>query len=146
MILSSIPIWAFSLGLLFGGLGFLIPVALEEPLRILREANVFLPMFLLGIYFHPSLEKIRLVLFTVLFRVPLGILIGIVVSLLFLDPMDKVTVILCTSAPIGLMSLIFASEYKKDIRFSSSVVSYSMLISLVLTSALDFIFTAIGLI
>lgn len=146
MILSSVPIWAFILGFLFGGLGLSIPDILQQPLRILKEVNVFLPMFLLGIYFHPSLEKIRLVLFTVLFRVPLGILIGVGVYFIFPDPMDKVTVIMCTSAPIGLMSLIFASEYRKDISFSSSIVSYSMLIGLVLTFVLDLVFKAIGLI
>lgn len=146
MILSSVPIWAFVLGLFFGGLGLAIPDFLQEPLHILKEANIFLPMFLLGFYFHPSLEKVRLVLFTVFFRMLLGLLIGVGISFLFPNPMDKVTLIMCTSAPIGLMSLIFTSEYRKDISFSSSIVSYSMLIGLVLTFVLDLFFKGIGLI
>lgn len=146
MIFSSAPIWAFILGLLFGGLGLSIPDVLQEPLHILKEANIFLPMFLLGFYFHPSLEKIRLVLFTVFFRMLLGLLIGVGISFLFPNPMDKITIIMCTSAPIGMMSLIFSSEHRKDIPFSSSIVSYSMLIGLVLTFVLDFVFKAIRLI
>ena len=69
-------------------------------------------MFLLGFYFHPSLEKIRLVLFTVIFRMHLGLLIGVGISFLFPNLMDKVTLIMSTSALIGLMSLIFTSEFE----------------------------------
>lgn len=146
VILKSAPIWAFVLGLLFGGLGLTIPTFIQEPLRILKEANIFLPMFLLGFYFRPSLEKVRLVFFTVFFRMILGLLIGAGISFLFPNPMDKVTVMMCASAPIGLMNLIFTSEYKKDISFSSSIVSYSMLIGLVMTSVLDWFFKTLGLI
>jgi malate permease and related proteins len=146
IMLRSIPIWAFIIGLIFGTLGLTIPDFLQGTLRILKEANIFLPMFMLGFYFRPSLKKIRLVLFTVSLRMLLGLMIGVGISFLFPNPMDKVTVIMCTSAPIGLMGLIFSSEYRKDTTFSSTVVSYSMLIGLFLTFILDEVFKAIGLI
>lgn len=146
MVLRSMPIWAFFFGITFSYFGLSIPGFLGEPLRIIKQVNIFLPMFLLGVYFRPSLEKLGLVSFTVIFRAILGIAIGLGVSLLFPDPMDKVTIIMCAAAPIGVMGLIFASEYKRDIGFSSSIVSYSMLIGLVVTFTFDTAFRAIGLI
>lgn len=143
-IITSIPLWAFFLGLLFGGLHLTIPQIILDPLLIMKEVNIFLPMFLLGFYFRPSLEKIRLVMFTVFFRMLLGLLAGIGISFFFPNPIDKVTLIMGASAPIGLMSLIFSSEYKKDTRFSSGIVSYSMIGGLVLTFVLDLVFKSIG--
>lgn len=146
LVFKSVPIWAFFIGIIFAQLGLSIPALLQEPLQIIKEVNTFLPMFLLGIYFRPSLDKIGLVSFTVLFRATLGILIGIGVSFFFTDPMDKVTIMMCAAAPIGVINLIFASEYKKDISYCSSIVSYSLLLGLLITYVYDMVFRAIGLV
>ena len=143
--MSSVPIWAFILGLIAGGLDLVIPQSVLKPLSIMREVNVFLPLFLLGFYFVPALDKAKLVIGTVSLRMVMGLTLGVGASFLFANPMDKITVIMATAAPIGLMSLIFASEYDRDIRFSSSVVSYSTILSLIVVTILDYIFVLVGL-
>lgn len=143
--MSSVPIWAFLLGLVAGELGLDVPQPVLTTLLIIKEANIFLPMFLLGFYFVPSLDKVRLVLGTISLRMFLGLTLGVGFSFLFSSPMDKITVIMATAAPIGLLSLIFSSEHKRDTRFASSIVSYSMILSLIVVTVLDYLFCQIGL-
>ena len=143
--MSSVPIWAFVVGLIAGGLDLVIPQSVLKPLTIMREVNVFLPIFVLGFYFLPALDKAKLVIGTVSLRMVIALTLGVGVSFLFANPMDKITVITAAAAPIGLLSLIFASEYDRDIRFSSSVVSYSMILSLIVVTLLEYIFVLVGL-
>ncbi len=143
-ILASVPLWAFFLGLIISLLDLSIPEMFLKPLSILKEVNVFLPMFILGFYFQPTLKQIKLVLFSVTFRMLLGLAIGVVVSFLLTNSMDRITVIMAASAPIGLMSLIFSAEYEKDTQFASSIVSYSMILGLIMCTILDHIFRIIG--
>lgn len=142
--IATVPVWAFLLGLIVGGLNLVIPQSVLTPLTIIREVNVFLPMFVLGFYFVPALDKARLVIGTISLRMLLGLVLGIGFSLFFDNPMDKITIIMATAAPIGLLSLIFASEYNRDTRFSSSIVSYSMILSLVVITILEYAFSLVG--
>lgn len=142
---SSVPIWAFIFGLLMSGFALSIPESLLKPMQIVREVNVFLPIFLLGFYFVPELDRIKLVLGTVSLRMILGLILGIGFSFMFINPMDKITVILAAAAPIGVLSMIFASQFQRNIRFASSIISYSTILALLVVAVLNFIFGIIGL-
>lgn len=143
-VLTSAPLWAFFIGLLLTALDVAIPEFLLKPLGVLKEVNVFFPMFVLGFYFRPTFDRIKFVLFTVFFRMFLGLPLGLAISFLFSNPLDKLTVIMASCAPIGMMSLIFSAEYKKDTFFASSIVSYSMILGLILCSFLDYFFRGLG--
>lgn len=145
-ILTSIPLWAFALGLLCAGLDLTVPQAIQEPLQIMQEVNVFLPMFALGFYFRPALAKIRLVMFTILARSIFGLLIGFGVSFFFANPMDKLTVLMGAAAPIGILSLVFSSEYAKDTDYASNIASYSLILGLIVFTAIDYYFKFLGII
>lgn len=145
-LLSSVPIWAFFLGMIVGELNLTVPEYILKSIAILREVNVFLPMFVLGFYFKPITSNLKLVLGTIFSKMFLGLLIGIGVSFMFHSPMDKITVIMGASAPVGVMSLIFASLYEKDTEFASSLVSYSMILGLIMISILNYFFGLFGLI
>jgi predicted permease len=146
IILFSPPLWAFALGLLFGRTGLIIPEFILKPLLIIKETNAFLPMFVLGFYFLPTLQKIKLVLFTISSRLLLGLLIGLGISYFFVNPLDKIIIIMAATAPVGLLSLIFASEHGRDTKFASDIVSYSMILGLFVCTAIDYIFRYLGLI
>lgn len=145
-IVTSPPVWGMILGLTAGAAGLTIPEFILHPLLIIRETNIFLPMFLLGFYFTPALDRLPLVLSTVFLRAGLGLALGVAFSFLFTSPINKVTVIMMATAPIGLISLIYAAMYDKDVRFASNITSYSMVAGLVICTALDYILRSIGLI
>ncbi|HHV64931.1 MAG TPA: hypothetical protein GXX46_07660 [Peptococcaceae bacterium] len=145
-ILTSIPLWAFALGLFCAGLDLTVPQTIQEPLQVMREVNVFLPMFALGFYFRPALAKIRLVIFTILARSLFGLLIGLAISFFFANPMDKLTVLMGAAAPIGILSLVFSSEYAKDTDYASNIASYSLVLSLIVFTAIDYYFKYLGII
>jgi predicted permease len=144
-LLSSVPIWAFILGLLMSGFALSIPEPLLKPMQIIREVNVFLPIFLLGFYFVPELDRIKLVLGTITLRMILGLILGISFSFMFINPMDKITVIMAAAAPVGILSMIFASHFQRNVRFASSIISYSTILALLVVTVLNYIFNIIGL-
>lgn len=140
-LLKSPNIWALILGILAGIFDISLPSLIIDPLSILRDVNVFLPMFVLGFYFRAEFSELKLALGTIFSRMLLGLTMGIGFSFFFSNPIDKVTIILASSAPIGLISLLFAVEYEKDSGFASNLVSYSMIVGLLMISILNYIFT-----
>lgn len=145
-ILSSPPLWALALGFFFAAMDLTVPEYILQPLLIMKDVNIFLPIFVLGFYFLPALKGIKLVLFTVTVRSLLGLLLGVGISFFFTDPLDKLIVVMAAAAPIGLLSLIYSSEYNRNTTFSSNIVSYSMILSMVLYMLIDIGFRSLGLI
>lgn len=130
--LRSAPVWALILGLLGAGVGVTIAEPIQQILTILKNVNIFLPMFLLGYYFKPLMENAKLVLNTVFLKLSMGLLFGFTVSLVFTDPVDRMIVILCAAAPVGVNSLVYASMYGKDAGYAANLISYSMLAGIIL--------------
>lgn len=75
----------------------------------------------------------------------LGLCLGLGISCLFTEPIDKITIILGSSAPVGAVSLVFASIYGKDTKFASNLVSYSIAFGIILLIILEYSFSAFGL-
>lgn len=144
-LLMSAPIWALLAGLIVGGIGFIIPEFILKPLKIIREVNTFLPMFILGFYFKPAIDNVKLIFGTIFIKMFLGLCFGIMLSFLFTEPLDKITIILASSAPVGVMSLVFASVYGKDTKFAANLVSYSIAVGIVIITILDYSFKIFGL-
>lgn len=143
-LLTSAPIWAIVGGLIIGWLGIVIPEMLLKPLKIIREVNTFLPMFALGFYFKPILDGMKLVMGTIFLKMVLGLILGVGFAMLFGGTMDKITIIMSASAPVGIISLVFASIYDKDTKFASNLVSYSIAFGIVLLMILNYSFTLFG--
>lgn len=142
---KSLPMWAIVVGLTAGALHLQLPLMILKPLEILRDANAFLPMFALGFYFSPDLEDLRHIALLAFMKMGLGLALGIGLSLLFINPLDKMILIMASCAPLGALSLILASLYGKDTRFASNAVSYTIVIGTVMLPILDFAFRLAGL-
>ncbi len=141
----SIPMWAIVVGVMVGVMHTSIPNLLLKPLEILRDANAFLPMFTLGFFFSPDTDDLRHILLLAFNKMGLGLALGISLSFLFSDSLDRMILILAASAPLGALSLVLASLYNKDTRFASSAVSYTILIGTILLLLLDYSFRFLGL-
>lgn len=144
-LLMSAPIWGLVAGLVVGGVGIGIPEFVIKPLKIIREVNTFLPLFVLGFYFKPILDNIKVVFNAIFIKMVLGLCLGISLSFLFTESIDKITIILASSAPVGVVSLVFASVYDKDTKFASSLVSYSIAVGIILLTVLEYSFNVFGL-
>lgn len=64
----SVPIWGVVTGAVVGGLEIVIPEFMMEPLKIIREVNTFLPLFVLGFYINPVLDKTKYIFNAIFYK------------------------------------------------------------------------------
>lgn len=140
----SFPMWALLLGLGAGALQLQLPGMALKSLEILRDANAFLPMFVLGFYFSPATEDARHIALLIFIKMGLGLGLGCLLSFLFSNPLDKMILILASGAPLGALSLILASLYGRDTRFAAGAVSYSIVVGTLMLPLLDWAFRWAG--
>lgn len=66
-------------------------------------------------------------------RTGIGLLLGLLFVYLFdLNGVSRTVVLVCSSAPSGLNTLVFSSMEKLDNEFAASVVSYSVIVGMIL--------------
>ena len=136
-ILRSPPMWGLVLGILLNITHIAIPPFLFNFFNILGNTLVPLSMLALGLSFNPKLSK-PVPAFTVIFiRMVIGLIIGIALVKLFnIQGINKVVVILATSAPIGVLTLTYSSLEKLDTEFAASLVSLGILIGMIYVPAI----------
>lgn len=136
-LLTSPPLIAVAIGL-FLNLNHL--ALLDGPARLLGSLGYMsmpLIMLTLGIYFSPVPYRVLPVFSAVFIRIAIGLLLGFLFVAVFdLKGLSKAVVLVCSSAPSGVTTLVFCSMEKLDNEFAASVVSYSLVISLFLVPLL----------
>lgn len=89
-------------------------------------------MISLGIRFNPRIVNWAALISVISIRIRmiLGLLLGFVFGLLFrLDGLNRLVVLICSAAPVGINTLTFATMEKLDVDFAASLVSLSILIT-----------------
>ncbi|HII15572.1 MAG TPA: AEC family transporter [Nanoarchaeota archaeon] len=128
----SVPLWALAGSIAMNLAGIKLPNAASGFLQITGNMTVPLVMLSLGIYFSPKLVKIRPLLSGLVIRMAFGLFLGFMfVKLFHLEGLNRIIVIICSSAPIGYNTLTFSSLAKLDKEFAASLVSFSVLAGLV---------------
>jgi predicted permease len=138
----SPPLLALIVALCFNLAHFPLPTIAINFFSTVGYLTTPLVMLTLGIYFTPKAPKIAPVFSAVFIRTGIGLLLGLFfVYLLDLKGLSRTVVLVCSSAPSGLNTLVFSSMEKLDNEFAASIVSYSVVVGMFLIPLLLQVFT-----
>lgn len=126
------PIWALLIGIVMNLFSLPVPRAANNLLRELGNPTIPLVMLSLGIYFNFKLKRLSLILLANVIRIFTGLILALFFSeLLHLKGMVRAVLIICSAAPIGYNTLVFATMEKLDKEFAASLVSSTLIIGLI---------------
>ena len=135
--ICSPPLLALIAGLFLNLCHFSIPKVVDQYFNIIGNMTGPLMMLSLGIYFTPKIFKIRTVFFAVFIRMGVGLMLGLMFAYLFkLEGLSKTVVLVLSSAPSGISTLVFSSLEELDNELAASIVSYSVLTGMLLVPIL----------
>lgn len=130
--LSSTPLWALFIAMTLNVTGVALPEVVTEILRSLGSTLIPLYMISLGIRFNLRVVNLKALVSVITIRMLMGLLLGFIfVSLFRLEGLNRVAVLVCSSAPVGLTTLTFATMEKLDTEFAASLVSVSLMIGII---------------
>lgn len=133
----SPPLAALAFALILNLSQVALPEVAIHFLQILGYMTVPLVMLSLGIYFTPVTVKVWPLTTAVLIRMVLGLGLGLIFTRLFeLEGLSRMAVLLCSSAPSGITTLVFSTMEELDKELAAGIVSYSTLTGMVLVPLL----------
>ncbi len=138
--LTKNPIlWAYGVGLLLNVFHIHLAV-LSNLLTVLSQGLLMLVMFLIALEFEPSWSILSLPALSIYLKTAIGITLGCVVSLLFgFTGVERIAVVLGSSMPVSLLTVVYAKEYDLDAQYLASVLSLALpaaiIVAPLLTSA-----------
>ncbi len=125
------PFAGILIGLIFNISGTELPTIINNFLQPLGILTGPLFMLALGMNFKPKLINGKYILCVIFIRVFLGLIISFIfVSLFNIQGMNRIAILLLSSAPTGATTLTYSALEDLDIEFASSLVSYSILFGL----------------
>lgn len=130
-VLLSPPIWAIATAIILNLLHVSLPLVLTNTFQSL--ANLVTPLFMLslGIYFHFSFSKFRVIIPAALIRSGFGLLIGFLVTYVFhVEGLTRTVILLYSATPVGLNTLVFSSLENLDMDFAANIVSFSVFLGI----------------
>lgn len=131
--MRSPPLLALIAALGLNLMNVTLPIIATRFFTIIGYMTMPLVMLSLGIYFSPKAARMLPVLSAVAIRTGIGLLLGLLFVYLFdLKGLSRTVVLVCSSAPSGLNTLVFSSMEKLDNEFAASVVSYSVIVGMLL--------------
>ncbi|MCK5099066.1 MAG: AEC family transporter [Desulfobacteraceae bacterium] len=135
--------WAFVVAISMSLFSVDLPEYLGRFCEDVGQMTSPLILIALGIFFRPQFTNLKLVSITILIRVGLGLTVGAgLASALGLSGQTFAVALLCSAAPVGFMTLTFASIADLDKTFASQVVSASILLGIIYVPILMFLLGA----
>jgi len=114
-----------------------LPSSLEFILELFSEMNVIFAMILLGLNFTFSIKDKHILFSTISIRMLGGGLVAYLISMLFsLSNIERITIIIASSMPIGMTVLFYSLLYKKEQELAANLVSISLVIGFILIAIL----------
>lgn len=124
----SPPLLALIFALFLNMNSIKLPNVATQFLKITGYMTVPLMMLSLGIYYNPKAFMNLSVFSAVFIRMGIGLFLGFIFVYLFnLKGISKEVVLVISSAPSGISTLVFSSMEGLDNEFAASIVSYSVL-------------------
>lgn len=131
--MRSPPLLALVVALFLNLLQVSLPAIATRFFTIIGYMTMPLVMLSLGIYFSPKAARMLPVALAVCIRTGMGLALGLFFVYLFdLEGVSRTVVLVCSSAPSGLNTLVFSSMEKLDNEFAAAVVSYSVIVGIIL--------------
>lgn len=131
------PLIALILGLFVNMNHIAVPDIAAKFLMTIGYMAIPLMMLSLGVFFNPKTVSVFPVLLVLLIRMGFGFVLGLFFVYIFeFKGLTKLVVLVCSSAPTGINTLVFSYMEKLDNEFAASVVSYSVVIGMILVPLL----------
>jgi len=118
--------------------GINLPEVILSPMMLIKNANNFLIMFLVGFYFNIfSLKTHKKILsLSVLAKYSLGFIISLFTLLIPVDSsLERISLFLSPLMPSAMMVIVYSVKNKYDSELASSYVSLTTLISFIIVFA-----------
>ena len=136
-LLTSPPLIALAIGVILNFTGITFDTNVNYLLDLLGGLLTPLLMLSIGIYFNPKLKRIFPVTQVILTRMGLGLILGIMFTLLLgLDDLSNKIIIISSAAPVGFNTLTYASLEELDKEFAAEILSFGIPIGIVTISLL----------
>lgn len=131
------PLIALILGLFVNMNHIIVPDIAAKFLITIGYMAVPLMMLSLGVFFNPKTVRVFPVLLVLFIRMGFGFVLGLFFVYIFeFKGLTKMVVLVCSSAPTGINTLVFSYMEKLDNEFAASVVSYSVVVGMILVPLL----------
>jgi predicted permease len=124
--LKNPVLWAYAVGIVLNC--FHIQVSLLSNLfSTLSQALLLLIMLLIASEFELSFSALTFPVLVMYLKMAVGVTLGLLISLLFgLTGVEQVAVVLGSSLPASLMTVVYAREYELDAQFLASTLSLAL--------------------
>lgn len=133
----SPPLLAVVFALLVNVSHIVLPDLVAELFKITGYMTVPLVMLSLGIHFSPKALVPGPVVMTIFIRMGIGLLLGILfVEIFRLKGTSREVVLIISSAPSGISTLVFSSMEELNKEMAADIVSYSVLVGMFLVPIL----------
>lgn len=141
LLLKSPLIISIIIGIIINVFNINIPLGINTALDKIADCTGTIIMIALGIYFTPKFKNLRLSILIVGCKM-IGMFIGacIIMNILPLDEVGKKLLLLGAFSPIGNNVLTYVMVSKGDIELASNIVSLSIVISFITTTAILVLF------
>jgi hypothetical protein len=128
---SATPLWALLIAVGFNLYSIETPETVTNLFQIAGRTTTPLILFALGLHFNPRIRDPLPLVSVIVLRIGAGFGLGLLfVNLFEFQDLAAKVVLACCAAPSGFNTLVFSSLEGLDIEFASSVVSYTILVSL----------------
>lgn len=125
-LLKSPVIGSFLIGILMNILHIHLD-AISSVVNAISPAAQLLIMVTLALEFEPSFSSLQLPILTVLLKTGIGFTLGVGITLLFhITGVEQVAIIIGTSLPSSLLTLMYSSENNLDSQYVANLLSIAL--------------------
>ena len=124
--LKNPVLWAYAVGIALNCFHIQLPL-LSNLFTALSQALLLFIMLLIASEFDLSFSALTFPVLAMYIKMAVGVTIGLLISLLFgLTGVEQVAVVLSSSLPASLMTVVYAREYELDAQFLASTLSLAL--------------------
>ncbi|MFX0102720.1 MAG: AEC family transporter, partial [Candidatus Hodarchaeota archaeon] len=131
-VITSPPLLAYIIALLFNGFNLSFPWLVQEIVGVIAKANHFITYLVLGIYLNLKLEKHHwLKIFKVL-GTRYGVGLGLGLLFYFILPINELArtvLLICYIIPVGMALLVYVVQYDYNENFAGMLSNLNIIIS-----------------
>ncbi|HLG76164.1 MAG TPA: AEC family transporter [Ktedonobacteraceae bacterium] len=126
LFLKNPVLWAYAAGIALNHFHIQLPL-FSNLFTTLSQALLLLIMLLIASEFELSFSMLTFPVLVMYLKMAIGVTLGLLISLLFrLKGVEQVAVVLASSLPSCLMSVVYAREYELDVQFLASTLSLAL--------------------
>ena len=133
-------IYAAVLGIIFAVFKLQLPMLLMRPIELVAGAAIPLQLIILGMSLtRVDFKDLKLAFFGSVYRIGVGFILALImVSILRPETLPKNVILLQSSMPAALFTVILAQKYKRDVGLVASTVLISTVLSMLTISIILF--------